>query len=132
MNKKVNVGYEEIGYKVYHYLSDICVLLDKDMDEVFEDISMVSYSDNWHITNTGVIMIHSRELRSLLIYLDKDKYAYYIQELGFILHEESCYEEAMALSAQKKEIQDKLKLIEERDTDIENKWEERKWGRTKK
>lgn len=85
MNKKVNVGYEEIGYKVYQYLSDICVLFDKDMDEVFEDISMVGYSDNWHITSTGVIMIHSKDFRSLLKYLDKDKYAYYIQELEFIL-----------------------------------------------
>ncbi|MDI2586602.1 hypothetical protein OR571_05505 [Psychrobacillus sp. NEAU-3TGS] len=132
MNKKVNVGYEEIGYKIYHYLNDVCVFLEKDMDEVFEDISMVSYSDNWHITNTGDIMIHSKDFRSLLIYLNKEKYANYIQELDFILEEESCYEEVMVLYRQKKDIEEKIKTIEQRDINNEIKWEEHKWGRNKK
>lgn len=122
MNEKVNVGMEESGYKMYHDLDDICELLDMDMDEVFEVISMVSNSANWHITNSGVIMLHSEAYRSLLMYKNKDKYAFNIMELDIFLEDEKCYKVGNALAIQKIEIEEKVKTLKQRKKRNEENW----------
>lgn len=109
--KEMKVGYEEVGYKMYYYIHDICESLELGIDDAYEILSMKGYKE-WHVTSVGELMVESNGYILLLNHKGSKDHSTLRSELITTIQEEKFYVQAMELFEQKRVIEEKLKSID--------------------